>query len=51
MPYDRVRRHPFPGPGLPVRILDEVKREYAVPPREADAIFIEEWHRCLRYRV
>jgi GMP synthase (glutamine-hydrolysing) len=37
-----VFRHPFPGPGLGVRILGEVKREYAQLLRRADAIFIEE---------
>ena len=42
LPYDMVYRHPFPGPGLGVRILGEVKKEYADVLREADAIFIEE---------
>ncbi len=42
LPYDMVYRHPFPGPGLGVRILGEVKKEYAETLREADAIFIEE---------
>jgi GMP synthase (glutamine-hydrolysing) len=37
-----VFRHPFPGPGLGVRILGEVKREYADLLRRADAIFIDE---------
>ena len=37
-----VLRHPFPGPGLGVRILGEVKKEYANLLREADNIFIEE---------
>jgi GMP synthase (glutamine-hydrolysing) len=37
-----VYRHPFPGPGLGVRILGEVRREYADLLRQADAIFIEE---------
>jgi GMP synthase (glutamine-hydrolysing) len=37
-----VYRHPFPGPGLGVRILGEVKREYADMLRQADAIFIDE---------
>ncbi|MBT5032597.1 MAG: glutamine-hydrolyzing GMP synthase [Proteobacteria bacterium] len=37
-----VYRHPFPGPGLGVRILGEVKKEYADTLREADAIFMEE---------
>jgi GMP synthase (glutamine-hydrolysing) len=42
LPYDMVYRHPFPGPGLGVRILGEVKKEYADTLRRADAIFIEE---------
>jgi GMP synthase (glutamine-hydrolysing) len=42
LPYDMVYRHPFPGPGLGVRILGEVKKEYCDILREADAIFIEE---------
>ena len=42
LPHDMVYRHPFPGPGLGVRILGEVKREYAELLRLADAIFIEE---------
>lgn len=45
LPKDMVYRHPFPGPGLGVRILGEVKKEYADLLREADAIFIEELHR------
>lgn len=45
LPYDMVYRHPFPGPGLGVRILGEVKKEYADVLREADAIFIEELHK------
>lgn len=44
LPYDMVYRHPFPGPGLGVRILGEVKKEYADILREADAIFIHELH-------
>jgi len=39
---EMVHRHPFPGPGLGVRILGEVKKEYADLLRRADAIFIEE---------
>jgi GMP synthase (glutamine-hydrolysing) len=46
LPYDMVYRHPFPGPGLGVRILGEVKKEYADLLREADAIFIEELRRA-----
>lgn len=42
LPADMVFRHPFPGPGLGVRILGEVKKEYADLLRQADAIFIEE---------
>ncbi|MDO9401593.1 MAG: glutamine-hydrolyzing GMP synthase [Polaromonas sp.] len=42
LPYHMVYRHPFPGPGLGVRILGEVKKEYADLLRQADAIFIEE---------
>jgi GMP synthase (glutamine-hydrolysing) len=45
LPNDMVFRHPFPGPGLGVRILGEVKKEYADLLRQADAIFIEELHR------
>jgi GMP synthase (glutamine-hydrolysing) B subunit len=42
LPYDLIHRHPFPGPGLGVRILGEVRKEYADLLREADAIFIDE---------
>jgi len=42
LPREMVYRHPFPGPGLGVRILGEVKREHADLLRRADAIFIEE---------
>jgi GMP synthase (glutamine-hydrolysing) len=42
LPRDMVYRHPFPGPGLGVRILGEVRREHADLLRRADAIFIEE---------
>ncbi len=42
LPQHMVYRHPFPGPGLGVRILGEVKKEYADLLRRADAIFIEE---------
>jgi len=45
LPRDMVFRHPFPGPGLGVRILGEVKKEYAELLRRADAIFIEELRR------
>lgn len=49
LPYDMVYRHPFPGPGLGVRILGEVKKEYCDILRRADAIFIEELHRSGYY--
>jgi GMP synthase (glutamine-hydrolysing) len=42
LPHDMVYRHPFPGPGLGVRILGEVKPEYTTLLQRADAIFIEE---------
>jgi GMP synthase (glutamine-hydrolysing) len=42
LPYNMVYRHPFPGPGLGVRILGEIKPEYVNILRYADAIFIEE---------
>jgi len=42
LPYDMVYRHPFPGPGLGVRILGQVRKEYAELLRLADHIFIEE---------
>jgi GMP synthase (glutamine-hydrolysing) len=45
LPAPMVNRHPFPGPGLGVRILGEVKKEYCDVLRRADAIFIEELHR------
>jgi GMP synthase (glutamine-hydrolysing) len=42
LPHEMVYRHPFPGPGLGVRILGEVKKEYADLLRKADDIFIQE---------
>ena len=45
LPKQMVMRHPFPGPGLGVRILGEVKREYASLLQLADDIFIEELHK------
>ena len=42
LPREMVYRHPFPGPGLGVRILGEVRREYAELLRRADAVFIDE---------
>ena len=50
LPYDMVYRHPFPGPGLGVRILGEVKKEYCDILRQADAIFIEELHKADWYQ-
>jgi len=44
LPHGMVYRHPFPGPGLGVRILGEVKKEYADLLRRADDIFIQELH-------
>jgi GMP synthase (glutamine-hydrolysing) len=49
LPYDMVYRHPFPGPGLGVRILGEVKKQYADLLRRADKIFIEELHNADLY--
>ncbi|MEI7970073.1 MAG: glutamine-hydrolyzing GMP synthase [Betaproteobacteria bacterium] len=45
LPREMVFRHPFPGPGLGVRILGEVRRDYADLLRRADAIFIQELRR------
>ena len=45
LPREMVYRHPFPGPGLGVRILGEVRREYAELLRRADAIYIDELRR------
>ena len=45
LPHQMIYRHPFPGPGLGVRILGEVKKEYADILRKADAIFLEELYR------
>jgi GMP synthase (glutamine-hydrolysing) len=42
LPHSMIHRHPFPGPGLAVRILGEVKKEYSEILRAADNIFIEE---------
>ena len=49
LPSEMVMRHPFPGPGLGVRILGEVRREYAEVLRRADAIFIHELRRAGLY--
>lgn len=52
LPYDLVNRHPFPGPGLGVRVLGEVKQEYVNKLRLADAILIEELYKNdLYYQV
>jgi GMP synthase (glutamine-hydrolysing) len=45
LPHPMIYRHPFPGPGLGVRILGEVKKEYADILRKADAIYLEELYR------
>ena len=49
LPYEMLYRHPFPGPGLGVRILGEVKKEYADLLRLADDIFIDELHKHQLY--
>lgn len=49
LPASLVQRHPFPGPGLAVRILGEVSMKQADLLRQADAIFIEELRRCQLY--
>ncbi len=51
LPYDMVYRHPFPGPGLGVRILGEVKKQYADLLRQADAIFMEELYKQDLYQT
>lgn len=51
LPRDMVYRHPFPGPGLGVRILGEVKREYAELLAQADHIFIDELRKHDLYDV
>lgn len=52
LPYELVYRHPFPGPGLGVRILGEVKKEYLEKLRLADAILIQELYQSdLYYKV
>ncbi len=45
LPAKMINRHPFPGPGLGVRILGEVKKEFADILRQADAIYLEELYR------
>lgn len=49
LPYEMLQRHPFPGPGLGVRVLGEVKKEYCDILRQADAIFIEELYKANLY--
>jgi GMP synthase (glutamine-hydrolysing) len=49
LPHQMVWRHPFPGPGLGVRILGEVRKEYADILRRADAIYIEELYAAGHY--
>ena len=50
LPEELIHRHPFPGPGLAVRALGEVRREHLEALREADAIFLEELRRADWYR-
>ncbi len=49
LPHDMIHRHPFPGPGLGIRILEEVKKEYADILRFADAIYLEELRKANWY--
>ncbi|MBS0382640.1 MAG: glutamine-hydrolyzing GMP synthase [Proteobacteria bacterium] len=49
LPREMVYRHPFPGPGLGVRILGEVRREFAEVLRQADRVFIEELRKADLY--
>lgn len=49
LPHKMVYRHPFPGPGLGVRVIGEVRKEYCDILRRADSIFIEELHRAGTY--
>lgn len=49
LPYSMVYRHPFPGPGLAVRILGEIKPEFIQILQHADVIFLEELHRAELY--
>ncbi|WP_427838751.1 glutamine-hydrolyzing GMP synthase [Actinobacillus pleuropneumoniae] len=46
LPAEMLNRHPFPGPGLGVRVLGEIKKEYCDLLRKADAIFIEELYKA-----
>lgn len=45
LPYELIHRHPFPGPGLSIRVLGEVKPEYVEKLRHADSILIDELHK------
>ncbi|MGH8651975.1 MAG: glutamine-hydrolyzing GMP synthase [Gammaproteobacteria bacterium] len=49
LPYEQVYRHPFPGPGLAVRILGEVTKAFADTLRQADAIYLEELRKAGLY--
>ncbi len=49
LPDNFLHRHPFPGPGLGVRVLGEVRPEYLEVLRRADEIFLEELHRADLY--
>ncbi|MDD7805895.1 MAG: glutamine-hydrolyzing GMP synthase [Endozoicomonas sp. (ex Botrylloides leachii)] len=51
LPYDMIYRHPFPGPGLGVRVLGEVKEAYLDILRQADAIYIDELHQTNLYHT
>lgn len=51
LPHDMVYRHPFPGPGLAVRILGEVKQDYVEILRQADAIFLDELRNAQLYET
>jgi GMP synthase (glutamine-hydrolysing) len=51
LPYDMIYRHPFPGPGLGVRILGKVKKQYADLLRQADAIFMDELYKQDLYQT
>ena len=52
LPHELIYRHPFPGPGLGIRILGEVRKDYVEKLRLADAILIEELHKTdLYYKV
>lgn len=50
LPYEIVYRHPFPGPGLGVRILGQVNKQYVDILRQADAIFLQELQKANLYQ-